>query len=83
MKVATGAVWKLCLIISVWLKRVEVEMTEFQFIALFHDVFPAPEEYACARVPEEDQAANLDQFEQLGTFTCRTYAKTWPDWVSA
>ena len=74
MKVATGAVWKLCLIISVWLKRVEVEMTEFQFIALFHDVFPAP---------EEDQAANLDQFEQLGTFTCRTYAKTWPDWVSA
>ena len=83
MKVATGAAWKLRLIISAWLKRVDVEMTEFQYIAFLEGVFPKREAYACARVPKEDQAANLDQFEQLGTFACRTYAKTWPDWVSA
>lgn len=48
---------------SAWLKSVDVQMTEFQYLAFLEGVFPNGEEYACARVPKEDQAANLDQFE--------------------
>ena len=47
-------------VLSVWLKRVDIEMTEFQFLGFLEGVFLKPEEYAWKSAPKEDQAANLD-----------------------
>lgn len=63
-KVATGSTLELCLVLSAWLKPVHVEMTGVQNLGTFFKGV-LPEEYAWKRAPEEDQAGDLDQFEQL------------------
>ena len=61
MKTPAGQNWiKVEIVIqSVWLKRVDVEMTECQFIEFLDGVFPKPEEYTWKSAPEEDQAGHL------------------------